>query len=111
MSELIAGTRKSGDVIHRVGASNLDLITLVLAVSDTQMLARHADPVFLVARVEFAALGKLQESAKRLGQIGVTVKGGVFNDLDTSRQHYGGYCYHGCYRYTNYPYGTTASGQ
>ena len=49
LSELIASTRKSGDVIHRLGASNLDLIKPVLAVSDTQVLAPHADTVFLVA--------------------------------------------------------------
>ena len=146
LSELIAGTRTPGDVIHRAVAPNLDLITTgtmppnpgellmspatlallqtlsaqydlvlidtppVLAVSDTQVLAPHAGTVFLVARAEVTALGELQESAKRLGQIGVPVKGVVFNDLDTSRQRYGGYGYkYSRYRYTNYQYGTTAS--
>ncbi|MGV8804895.1 MAG: polysaccharide biosynthesis tyrosine autokinase [Polaromonas sp.] len=84
----------------------------VLAVSDTQVLAPHAGTVFLVARAEVTALGELQESAKRLGQIGVPVKGVVFNDLDTSRQRYGGYGYkYSRYRYTNYQYGTAASGK
>nr|WP_232290709.1 polysaccharide biosynthesis tyrosine autokinase [Polaromonas naphthalenivorans] len=77
----------------------------VLAVSDTQVLAFHAGTVFLVARAEVTELGELQESTKRLGQTGVPVKGVVFNDLDTSRQRYGGY------RYANYQYGTTAAGQ
>ena len=61
--------------------------------------------MFLVARAEVTELGELQESTKRLGQTGVPVKGVVFNDLDTSRQRYGGY------RYGNYQYGTTAAGQ
>ncbi|MFZ3140033.1 polysaccharide biosynthesis tyrosine autokinase [Polaromonas sp.] len=80
----------------------------VLAVSDTQVLAPHASTVFLVARSEVTALGELQESTKRLGQTGVPVKGVVFNDLDTSRQRYGGYGYkYSRYRYTNYQYGKT----
>ena len=84
----------------------------VLAVSDTQVLAPHAGTVFLVARAEVTALGELQESTKRLGQTGVPVKGVVFNDLDTSRQRYGGYGYkYSRYRYTNYQYGKTADGQ
>jgi tyrosine-protein kinase Etk/Wzc len=84
----------------------------VLAVSDTQVLASHAGTVFLVARAEVTALGELQESTKRLAQTGVPVKGVVFNDLDTSRQRYGGYGYkYSRYRYTNYQYGKTADGQ
>ena len=80
----------------------------VLAVSDTQVIASHAGTVFLVARAEVTALGELQESVKRLGQTGVAVKGVVFNDLDTSRQRYGGYGYkYSRYRYTNYQYGKT----
>lgn len=80
----------------------------VLAVSDTQVIASHAGTVFLVARAEVTALGELQESVKRLGQAGVAVKGVVFNDLDTSRQRYGGYGYkYSRYRYTNYQYGKT----
>ncbi|MDB5743356.1 MAG: exopolysaccharide transport protein family [Polaromonas sp.] len=80
----------------------------VLAVSDTQVLAPYVGVVFLVARAEVTALGELQESVKRLGQTGVVVKGVVFNDLDTSRQRYGGYGYkYSRYRYTNYQYGQT----
>ena len=94
-------------------SAQYDLILIdtppVLAVSDTQVIAPHAGTVFLVARAEVTALGELQETAKRLGQIGVPVKGVVFNDLDTSRQRYGGYGYkYSRYRYTNYQYGKTA---
>lgn len=80
----------------------------VLAVSDTQVLAPHAGTVFVVARAEVTSLGELQETTKRLGQSGVQIKGVVFNDLDTSRQRYGGYGYkYSRYRYTNYQYGKT----
>ena len=70
----------------------------VLAVSDAQVLAPHAGTVFLVVRAGLTSLDDLQESAQRLAHIGVPVKGVVFNDLDTRRQHYGGY------RYTPYQY-------
>lgn len=97
----------------RAFSSQYDLVLIdtppVLVVSDTQVLASHAGTVFLVARAEVTSLGDLQESTKRLGQIGVAVKGVVFNDLDASRQRYGGYGYkYSRYRYTNYQYGTTA---
>jgi tyrosine-protein kinase Etk/Wzc len=78
----------------------------VLAVSDTQVLAPQCGTVFLVARAEVSTLGELQESAKRLGQSGVTVRGVIFNDLNTAKRRYGygmGYKY-GRYRYTNYKY-------
>lgn len=79
----------------------------VLAVSDTQVLAPHTGTLFLLARAEVTTLGELYESAKRLGQSGVLVKGVVFNGLDTSRQRYGGYGYkYSRYRYTNYQYGS-----
>ncbi|MEO5660063.1 MAG: polysaccharide biosynthesis tyrosine autokinase [Polaromonas sp.] len=80
----------------------------VLAVSDTQVLAPHAGTVFLVARAAVTVLGELQESTKRLGQTGVSVKGVVFNDLDTSGQRYGSYGgKYSRYRYTDYQYGKT----
>jgi tyrosine-protein kinase Etk/Wzc len=95
-------------------SAQYDLVVIdtppVLAVSDTQVLAPHAGTVFLVARAEVTSLGELQESTKRLGQAGVPVKGVVFNDLDTSRQRYGGYGYkYSRYRYTNYQYGKAGS--
>jgi len=91
-------------------SAQYDLILIdtppVLAVSDTQVLAVHAGTVFLVVRAEVTSLGELQETTKRLGQSGVQVKGVVFNDLNTSRQRYGGYGYkYSRYRYTNYQYG------
>ena len=82
----------------------------VLAVSDTQVLAFHAGTVFMVVRAEVTELGELKESTKRLAHSGVLVKGVVFNDLDTSRQNYGGYRFSRD-RYTHYQYGITTIGQ
>ena len=80
----------------------------VLAVSDTEVLAPHAGTVFVVARAEVTSLGELQETAKRLGQSGVQIKGVVFNDLNATHQRYGGYGYkYSRYRYTSYKYGKT----
>jgi tyrosine-protein kinase Etk/Wzc len=78
----------------------------ILAVSDTQALAPHVGTVFLVARANVTSLGELRESTKRLSQVGVQVKGVVFNDLDISRRRYGanGYKFNR-YRHTNYYYG------
>ena len=86
----------------------------VLAVSDTQVIAACAGIVFLVARAEVTTLGELQECTKRLGQTGVSVKGVVFNALDTRRHRYGGSSFkYGRYRYqyTNYQYGKTVDRQ
>ncbi len=81
----------------------------VLAASDTAILAPLVGAVFMVARADITSLSELQESAKRLGQIGVTTRGVIFNDLNLSRRRYGyGYGYgnkYSRYRYTQYQYG------
>ena len=92
--------------------ANYDLVLIdtppVLAVSDTQVLAPNAGTVFLVARADVTSIGEVQESTKRLQQVGVRVKGVVFNGFDTNRQRYGGYGYkYSRYRYTNYKYGNS----
>lgn len=97
-------------------ASQYDIVLIdtppVLAVSDTQVLAPQAGTLFLVARADVSTLGELQESAKRLKQSGVAVRGVIFNDVNTSKRRYGygtGYGYkYSRYRYTQYQYGQTA---
>ena len=91
-------------------AAQYDLVILdsapVLAASDAAILAPMVGAVFLVARADVTSLSELQESAKRLAQSGVQVKGVIFNGLDISKRRYGygmGYKY-GKYRYTNYQY-------
>lgn len=83
----------------------------VLPVADTLVLAPLAGTVFMVARSEVTSLGELEESAKRLTQSGVTVRGVVFNGMDMTRRRYGyGYGYgsgygRNRYRYRAYNYG------
>jgi tyrosine-protein kinase Etk/Wzc len=97
-------------------ASQYDIVLIdtppVLAVSDTQVIAPQAGTVFLVARSEVSTLGELQESAKRLKQAGVAVRGVIFNDVNTAKRRYGygtGYGYkYSRYRYTQYQYGQGA---
>ncbi len=97
-------------------ASQYDIVLIdtppVLAVSDTQVIAPQAGTVFLVARSEVSTLGELQESAKRLKQSGVAVRGVIFNDVNISKRRYGyggGYGYkYSRYRYTQYQYGQPA---
>ncbi|MDH0364482.1 polysaccharide biosynthesis tyrosine autokinase [Comamonas aquatica] len=78
-------------------SSQYDLVIIdappILATSDAGILATMAGAVFLLARAEVTALGEIAESVKRLWQSGVTVKGVVFNGLDTSRKRYSGYGY------------------
>ena len=88
--------------------SQYDLVIIdtppVLAASDTAILAPLAGIVFLVARAEITSLGELQESAKRLAQSGVRVKGVIFNCLNATQRRYGYGGKYGSYRYTNYQY-------
>jgi len=101
-------------LLQAVGA-NYDMVVIdtppVLAVSDTQVMASLAGSVFMVARAEISTLAELQESAKRLGRSGVTVRGVIFNDLNLSKRRYGygyGYGYkYSRYRYAQYDYGQT----
>ncbi|OIP18546.1 MAG: tyrosine protein kinase [Comamonadaceae bacterium CG2_30_57_122] len=99
-------------LLQAVGA-NYDMVVIdtppVLAVSDTQVMASLAGTVFMVARAEISTLAELQESAKRLGRSGVTVRGVIFNDLNLSKRRYGyGYGYkYSRYRYAQYDYGQT----
>ena len=76
----------------------------MLAASDTAILAPLAGTVFMVARAEVTSLGELQESAKRLAQSGVQVKGVIFNGLNIAKRRYGYGGKYGSYRYTNYQY-------
>jgi tyrosine-protein kinase Etk/Wzc len=94
-------------------SSQYDIVLIdtppVLAVSDTQVIARHAGTVFLVARADVTTLGELQESNKRLKLAGVAVSGVVFNDVNIRKRRYGygGYGYkYSRYRYTQYRYGS-----
>jgi tyrosine-protein kinase Etk/Wzc len=93
-------------------AAEYDIVLIdtppVLAVSDTLVLAPQAGTIFMVARAEISTLGELQESSKRLTQLGAAVRGVIFNGQNTAKRRYGygtGYGYkYSRYRYTNYKY-------
>lgn len=96
--------------------TNYDIVVIdtppVLAVSDTQVMAPLAGTIFMVARAEISTLAELQESAKRLGRSGVTVRGVIFNDLNLSKRRYGyGYGYGYGYKYSRYRYAQYEYGQ
>ena len=96
-------------LLEQVG-KDYDLVIIdtppVLAASDTGILAPLVGTVFMVARADVTSLGELQESLKRLTQIGVSTRGVIFNGMNMSKRRYGygvGSKY-GKYRYTNYQY-------
>lgn len=113
-AELLMSTA-TVQLLKTVGA-NYDMVVIdtppVLAVSDTQVIAPLAGTVFMVARAEISTLSELQESAKRLGRSGVTVRGVIFNDLNLSKRRYGyGYGYGYGYKYSRYRYAQYEYGQ
>lgn len=72
----------------------------ILAVSDAAIIGRLAGATLMVARAGHHPVSELEQAVKRLNQAGVTVRGFVFNDLDTNRQRYR-YGYKGyVYRYS-----------
>jgi tyrosine-protein kinase Etk/Wzc len=146
LSELVAGTLKAADAIHRDMLPHLDLLTTgvlppnpaelmmstafshvledlstqydlvlidtppVLAAADTLGFAAQVGTLLLVARAGQTQMGELHEAAKRLGQVGRSVSGVLFNAVDLTRRYYGSYGYkYGGYRYRQYSYQTAAS--
>lgn len=72
----------------------------ILAVSDAAIIGRLTGATLMVARSGKHPVAELKQAVKRMNQAGVTVKGFVFNDLDTQRQKYK-YGYKGyVYRYS-----------
>lgn len=77
----------------------------VLAAADTLSVANSAGTLLLVARAEQSQLGELHESSRRLAHAGKTVSGVLFNAVNLSRRHSGGYGYrYGGYKYRQYSY-------
>lgn len=72
----------------------------ILAVSDAAIIGRHTGATLMVARAGMHPIREIEQAVKRLVQSGVSVKGFVFNDIDTTRQRYR-YGYSGyVYRYS-----------
>lgn len=60
----------------------------ILAVSDAAIIGRQVGATLMVARAGHHPIQELEQAVKRLNHAGVTVKGFVFNDLNTDRQRY-----------------------
>ncbi|PVX77971.1 polysaccharide biosynthesis tyrosine autokinase [Paraburkholderia unamae] len=75
----------------------------VLAVSDAEIMAPHAARVFLVARSGKTRVGEVDESVKRLDQVGTQVAGLLVNGMKPrGKFSYGGK--YASYRYVSYGY-------
>lgn len=124
LAEVVTGTHKLEDVIHRnvshgldflstgirtAGPSELllqpelavlvqrvaaryDMVVLdgppLLPVADALVLGRMAATVFLVARHRTTTVEQLDESARRLAQADVEIRGVIFNDFTGSMHRY-----------------------
>jgi tyrosine-protein kinase Etk/Wzc len=87
-------------------SSKFDLVLLdtppVIAVTDAAVLSERVGTFVLVARESVSTLGEINESVKRLNQVGVVLAGVLFNGVHS---RFGRYGYsHGKYRYTSQVY-------
>ena len=87
-------------------SAEYDLVLLdtppVMAVTDAAVLSEHVGTLILVARETVTALGEINESAKRLTQVGASITGVLFNGVRPRPGKYG-YSY-GKYRYASHAY-------
>jgi len=76
----------------------------VLAVADAALLAVHVGAVFLVARADVTTLGELQETQRRLGDVGVRAGGVIFNGVTSGKRRFANRHRNGSYTYVDYKY-------
>lgn len=73
-------------------STRYDMVVLdgppLLPVADALVLGRMAGTVFMVARHRVSTLDQIDESARRLAQADVAVRGVIFNDFRGSTQRY-----------------------
>ena len=81
-------------------------------ISDTLMLAAHADAIILVARSGRTRRSQLVRASESLKQTGRTLLGIVLNDFRITplARYYGGYSSYYYYAYTSHYYATAANG-
>ncbi|MFM0027748.1 polysaccharide biosynthesis tyrosine autokinase [Paraburkholderia madseniana] len=97
-----------GQIINELSA-RYDVVVIdtapLLAVPDALILAPFAaGNIFMLARSGFTKLGEIEESSRRLRQVGVDVSGVILNGIDP---HAGRFRYgmkYGSYRYVAYSY-------
>lgn len=103
-------TPRLGEVIGLL-SQRYDYIVLdtspVLAATDAAILAPLAGVTFLVALAETTKAGEIVESARRLAQSSVQVRGVLFNGMKPHSGRYGYGGKYGNYRYVAYQYEPT----
>ncbi len=72
----------------------------ILPVADSGIVAKLAGNVFVIARHGVTSLAELRESARRFAQIGVPIRGVIFNDMTSRPGRYGKE--YGAYGYSSY---------
>ncbi|MFP6556764.1 GNVR domain-containing protein [Paraburkholderia sp. B3] len=72
----------------------------ILPVADSGIVANLAGTVFLIARHGVTSVSELRESVRRFEQIGVPVRGVIFNDMTTRPGKYGSE--YAAYGYSSY---------
>ena len=93
------------DAIMQELAARYDVVVLdtapLLAVPDASILAPFAKGnVFILARSGVTKLGELEETARRLEQVGVDLTGVILNGIDPRAGHFRYGTRYGTYRYT-----------
>lgn len=105
-SELLLSSRL-GDMLQQC-TTRYDYVILdappVLAVTDAAILASLAGVAFLVALAGVTKTGEIAESARRLAQSGVHVRGVLLNGMKPHSGRYGYGSKYGNYRYVAYRY-------
>jgi tyrosine-protein kinase Etk/Wzc len=100
-AELLSG-EKFEDLLRQMSA-RYDFVLIdtapVLAVSDALVVGRHAGAVFNVVRGGVSTVGEIEETVRRLNEVGATVTGTVFNDLKPGPARYAYGLKYGKYQY------------
>ncbi|MGI4815686.1 MAG: polysaccharide biosynthesis tyrosine autokinase, partial [Janthinobacterium lividum] len=76
----------------------------VLSLSDAQVIGANSGIIFLVTRAELNTIGEVKESIRRMSQVGLKIKGVVFNGLKLRAGRYGYGSKYGRFRYARYAY-------
>ncbi|MFD1559270.1 GNVR domain-containing protein [Paraburkholderia silviterrae] len=101
-SELLREDSFNEFVIWANDAYDLVLIDAppILPVADAGIVGKLAGTVFVVARQGATSVAELRESVRRFEQVGVPIRGVIFNDMTSRPGRYGNE--YGAYGYTSY---------
>ncbi|HTH61521.1 MAG TPA: GNVR domain-containing protein [Paraburkholderia sp.] len=90
--------------LMRYAESEYDVVLIdsppILPVADAGIVAKLAGTVFMVARHGVSSLADMRESERRFAQIGVPIRGVIFNDMSRPARYAREYGTYGTYGYT-----------